>query len=95
MAEFSIVLIEVLIYLEGGGRGGPYHGFTEEFCAIHGFTEEFFAIHGFDLCVSIHCFLTARIIYALFNLRFRLNFDAVQSKYSTRWLRSRFSTWGI
>ena len=31
----------------GGGRGGPYHGFTEEFCAIHGFTEEFCAIHGF------------------------------------------------
>ena len=24
----------------GGGRGGPYHGFTEEFCAIHGFMEE-------------------------------------------------------
>ena len=31
----------------GGGRGGPYHGFTEEMFVIHGFTEEYFAIHGF------------------------------------------------
>ena len=42
----------------GGERGGPYHGFTEEFFAIHGFTEEFFAIHGFtEEFVAIHGFM--------------------------------------
>ena len=43
--------------LRGGERGGPYHGFTEEFFVIHGFTEEFFAIHGFtEEFFAIHGF---------------------------------------